>query len=193
MMRRELAQVQRTDLSMIENLAIEDKPTKIKICTGELISSTISAIIGFQMYYGQGSIEVAGPAHGDVSQGCTDNLFNGNTATDVNFYTDTANVLQGIEIMFGDPAVISPIKVGLISQSGQLIYETSYASDADFQFFGFESNFEDTTLQFDLPAIATYNPTQYASVKTTIAETPGLITQAKSEKAASLVAVVEWE
>ena len=104
MLRRELAVVTRTDLSMIKSLAIQDKPSKIKICSGQLTLGT-DAIVGFQMYYGSGSIEVAGPAHGDVSQGCTDYRFNGNTATDVNFYTDTTGVLQGIEIKFGDPTV----------------------------------------------------------------------------------------
>ena len=89
---------------MINSLAVEDKPKKIKICSGQLTSGT-DAIVGFQMYYGSGSIEVAGPAHGDVSQGCTDYNFNGKTATDVNFYTDPSSILQGIEIKFGDPAV----------------------------------------------------------------------------------------
>ena len=179
MLRRELAVVTRTDLSMIKSLAIQDKPTKIKICSGKLTLGT-EAIVGFQMYYGSGSIEVAGPAHGDVSQGCTDYRFNGNTATDVNFYTDTTGVVQGIEIKFGDPTVtfIQPIKGGKTAVSGQLVYETTYASTDDFQFFGFDSSFEDTTLQFQLPGIATYNPKEYTSVKTTILETPGLITQA---------------
>ena len=73
------------------------------------------------------------------------------------------------------------------------MYETSYDTDADFQFFGFDTKFEDTTLQFEVPGIATYNPTEYTAVKTTILETPALVAQAESEKEASKLAVKEWE
>jgi len=56
------------------------------------------------MYYGTGANELAGPAHGDVSTGCTDYQFPANERpTSINLYNaggTAAEKLLGLKIVF---------------------------------------------------------------------------------------------
>ena len=147
------------------------------------------------MYYGTRDVQNAGPAHGDVSSGCNDFVFP-STAIGVNFYTDNPYTrLQGMRIKFKNPNSSTSLAIqgGPVEQVGQLKYETVFADGADFQFFGFDTKFEDTTSELKIPSIVTYSPAKYTELKQIILETPGLITDAEDQQQAAKLGQTEWE
>ena len=124
MLRRNLATLTRSDLQMISQIEPTDKPEKIKICQGTTFTAStdpsaaganfaLPGIVGFQMYYGTGNNALAGPAHGDISSGCSDNQFpTGQNPTSINFYSDANNIV-GMELVFSGGNRISGGPVGI--------------------------------------------------------------------------------
>ena len=156
MLRRNLATLTRSDLQMISQIEPTDKPEKIKICQGTTYTTStdpsaggtnfaLPGIVGFQMYYGTGNNALAGPAHGDISSGCSDYQFPTNqNPTSINFYSDANNIV-GMELVFSGGNRISGGPVGI---PGQTFLKTEFKSDDQFQFFGFDTIFDDQTLIF---------------------------------------------
>ena len=160
---------------MISQIGANDKPEKIKICNGDVFATDaataanfpVPTIKGFQLYYGTGVNEVAGPAHGDLTSGCTDYQFPATERpSSVAFYTADGNApLLGLKISFASGTAFSG---GPVDVTGQFKAEKTYlATDAQ-QFFGFDSTFDDVTLQFTEGKVASYDVAEFARLKNVI-------------------------
>ena len=116
---RRLATYETNDLEMIDLLQANSiyGPSKIKICTGGDPITTYGGselgIKGYQMIYGTGAKEMAGPAHGDVYSGCKDYTFPSDPIG-VNFYYPTGTTdLEGMRVLFENPNKSSSIKLAI--------------------------------------------------------------------------------
>ena len=134
---------------MISEIEPTDKPGKIKICEGTTFSATtdpkggnfaLPGIVGFQMYYGTGTNALVGPAHGDISSGCSDYQFPTDHPISINFYSDADPKIVGIELVFSSG---NPISGGPVGIPAQTFLKTEFKSDDKFQFFGFKTTFDD--------------------------------------------------
>ena len=119
------------DLSIINNISYDSKPSSVTFCTAA------GAITGFQMGYGTGDKEVYGPAHGLVDADCDESALP-SRVTEVAFF-GTNSAPDGIELTLADG---SKIKAGTTSVTGQTkrsnTYPTTVNGEAQ-EFFGFKS------------------------------------------------------
>lgn len=135
---------------MVDSMQPGDKPVSILMCTGDVTSSSASGgvkfsvpnLVGYQVSYGSyGDLPnaSAGPAHGDISSGCTAYQFT-SPVVEVNFYTQESDgLLQGMRLLFDVPGETTraAISGGACEQTDQLKYSTPYATADLMQFFGF--------------------------------------------------------
>jgi hypothetical protein len=151
---RRLATYETNDLEMIDLLQANSVygPSKIKICTGGDPITTYGGselgIKGYQMIYGTGAKEMAGPAHGDVYSGCKDYTFPSDPVG-VNFYYPTGTTdLEGMRVLFDNPDTSSSIKLaingGVVEKENQdKIAVTFDPADLTRQLFGFKTENDD--------------------------------------------------
>jgi hypothetical protein len=127
-----------SDNQMISQIGATDKPEKIKICNGDTFANDantgndflVPSIKGMQLYYGTGANEIAGPAHGDLTSGCTVYQFPvTERPLSVAVYTAVENgPVLGMAIKFSTDTFSG----GPVDVTGQFMAERSYvASDVN--------------------------------------------------------------
>ena len=180
---------------MIDKIDAADKPEKIKICQGTAYANdstgtafTIPSVVGVQLYYGTGANELAGPAHGDMSQGCTEYQFP-SRPTGVALYTAGAGQpLIGIKITFAS----SSISGGPVDIVNMFKAEKVYAATDLTQFFGFQTQFDDATSAFTDGNIISYDTVEFARVKNVIKNTAAAVAATNVNIQAAIDGQVEW-
>ena len=180
---------------MIDKIDAADKPEKIKICQGTAFANdstgtafTVPSVIGFQLYYGTGANELAGPAHGDMSQGCTEYQFP-SRPTGVALYTAGAGQpLIGLKITFAS----SSISGGPVDIVNMFKAEKVYAATDLTQFFGFQTQFDDATSAFTDGNIISYDTVEFARVKNVIKNTAAAVAATNVNIQAAIDGQVEW-
>ena len=137
---------------MLTRLNSTDRPSKITVCT--VTSPTDSAklnIVGLQMFYGTGANQKSGPIHGDTLVGCTDTDITSNVDTFDLYYKDDDTELEGIDILLQDGTLL---EFGTVSPAvGQVKKSSSWTSDGNNQFFGFETVTDFSTGVLDVSSI----------------------------------------
>ena len=185
---------------MISQIGATDKPEKIKICNGDTFANDantgapflVPSIKGMQLYYGTGANEIAGPAHGDLTSGCTDYQFPASERPQsVAFYTADGNApLLGMAIKFASGSTFSG---GPVDVTGQFKAEKTYlATDAN-QFFGFDSTFDDVALQFTEGKVASYDTAEFERIKNVISNSVEAIAATNVNIQAAIDGQAEWE
>jgi len=148
--RRELPNYETNDSEMLHKVLSTGKPDMIKMCNGAVdpanpildaagLPYTIASLIGYQVIYGTGANKLAGPAHGDVTQGCSDYAFP-SRPIEINFYYGADQVsIEGLRVLFDNG--VNPLKKaingGIVEFVGQFKSTKAYAATDVMQFFGF--------------------------------------------------------
>jgi len=184
---RRLATYETNDLEMIDLLQANSiyGPSKIKICTGGDPITTYGTselgIKGYQMIYGTGAKEMAGPAHGDVFSGCRDYTFP-SSPVGINFYYPTGTTdLEGMRVLFKNPDTSSNIKLaingGVVEKENQdKIAVTFDPADLTRQLFGFKTENDDAAgIKIKSSKVLNYDSAKFKKLIDEINETPALI------------------
>ena len=103
---------------MMSNLQAGDQVSGITACTVVDSATNNEEIKGFQLYYGTGTNQVAGPAHGDTVQGCTNYVISDSVGTIEMYYDTTGTILEGISFAFQNSGAV-PLDIGTFPVSGQ--------------------------------------------------------------------------
>ena len=177
-----------------------DVPVAIKICIIGTDETTWD-LKGMQVSYGQYSNRanaVAGPAHGDLSTGCTDFAIT-RRVQEIALYkvSDSEAVYRGVKITL-DPTGASPadvpIELGLVPASGMYQETITYAETDQFQWFGFQAEVDGPSSSlrgFNIFPVA-YDPVEFNELRSFIVAYPALLAQTNRDIQAGRDGQREW-
>lgn len=176
-----------------------DVPVAIKICITGTDEATWT-LKGMQVSYGQFSNRanaIAGPAHGDLTAGCTDFAITRRVQEIALYKVSDEAVYRGVKITL-DPTGASsadvPIALGLVPSAGMTQETITYADTDQFQWFGFKADVDGPTGALKGSAISpvAYDPVEFNKLRSFVVAYPALLAQTNRDIQAGRDGQREW-